>query len=98
MGNNTKIKFFLSIIRSILVLSISAVIYYFSLNYVEIIKSFKNKEYLIWINCSRDARSKAFNDAILEGWDSRVLTVKLEEYGKKACSRKPKRWKFQKIF
>ena len=98
MGNNTKIKFFLSIIRSISVLSISAGIYIFCLNYVEIFKFFKSKEYLIWINCSRDMRTKAFNDSLVEGWDSKVLTVKLDEYEKKACSSKPKRWKFQKIF
>ena len=98
MSNNTKIKFFISIIRSISVLSLTAGIYYFCLNYVEIIESFKSKEYLIWINCSRNARSKAFNDSLVDGWDSGVLTVKLDEYEKKVCSSKPKRWKFQKIF
>tara|TARA_B100000212_G_scaffold2425_1_gene1799 strand:- start:1472 stop:1768 length:297 start_codon:yes stop_codon:yes gene_type:complete len=96
MSNNTKIKNFLSIIRSISVLSVSVGIYIFCLNYVEIIKSFKSKEYLIWINCIRDARSKAFNDSLLEGWASRVLMVKLDDYEKKSCSRKPKRWKYQK--
>tara|TARA_B100000925_G_C21861933_1_gene410363 strand:- start:122 stop:454 length:333 start_codon:yes stop_codon:yes gene_type:complete len=96
MGNNTKIKFFLSIIRSISVLSISAGIYIFCLNYVEIIRSFMSKEYLIWINCSHDARSKAFNDSLLEGWENSVLIVKIDEYEKKSCSSKPKKWKFEK--
>ena len=98
MGNNANTRIFLDIIRSISVLSISAGIYIFCLNYVEIITFFKSKEYLIWINCSHDARSKAFNDSLVEGWDSKVLTVKLDEYEKKACSSKPKKWKFQKIF
>ena len=98
MGNNTKIKFFLSIIRSISVLSISAAVYIFCLNYVEIISSFMSKEYLIWINCTRDARSKAFNDSLVEGWESSVLIVKVDEYEKKSCSSKPKRWKFKKFF
>ena len=95
MSNNTKIKFFLSVIRSISVLSISAVIYIFCLNYVEIINSFHSKEYLIWLKCSSDARSKAFNDSLGAGWDNTVLKVKLDEYEKKACTDKPKRWKFQ---
>lgn len=95
MKNNTKINFFLSLIRSISVLSISAGIYIFSLYYVEIINSLHKKEYLIWKNCLRDARSKAFNDSLKEGWNSEVLTAKLDEYEKKACTDKPKRWKFQ---
>ena len=95
MKNNTKINFFLSLIRSVSVLSISAGIYIFSLYYVEIIDSLHKKEYLIWENCLRDARSKAFNDSLKEGWNSDVLTVKLDEYFKKACTDKPKRWKYQ---
>ena len=95
MKNNTKIIFFLSLIRSISVLSISAGIYIFCLSYVEIFNSLQKKEYLIWNNCSRDARSKAFNDSLKEGWNSEVLKVKLDEYLKKACTNKPKRWKFQ---
>ena len=95
MKNNTKIKFFLSLIRSISVLSISAGIYIFSLYYVEIINSLQRKDYLIWNECSRDSRSKAFNDSLKEGWNSEVLTAKLDEYEKKACTDKPKRWKFQ---
>ena len=95
MKNNTKINFFLSLIRSISVLSISAGIYIFSLYYVEIINSLQRKEYLIWNKCSRDARSKAFNDSLKEGWNSEILIVKLDEYEKKACTDKPKRWKFQ---
>ena len=95
MKNNTKIILFLSLIRSISVLSISAGIYTFSLYYVEIINSFQRKEYLIWKNCSRDASSKAFNDSLKEGWNSEVLKVKLDKYLKKACTDKPKRWKFQ---
>ena len=95
MKNNTKINLFLSLIRSISVLSISAGIYIFSLYYVEIINSLQKKEYLIWDNCSRDARSKAINDGLKEGWNSEVLKVKLDEYLKKACTNKPKRWKFQ---
>ena len=97
MSKNSKVKFFLNIIRSISILSISAGIYIFCLNYAEIIKSLQNKEYLIWINCSRDERSKAFNDSLREGWDFRVLTDKLVEYEKKACTSKPQRWKFQNI-
>ena len=95
MKNNTKINFFLSLIRSISVLSISAGIYIFSLYYVEIINSLHKKEYLIWKNCLLDARSKVFNDSLKEGWSSDVMTVKLDEYLKKACSDKPKRWKYQ---
>ena len=95
MKNNTKITFFLSLIRLVSVLSISAGIYIFSLYYVEIIDSLHKKEYLIWKNCLRDARSKAFNDSLKEGWKSDVLTVKLDEYFKKACTDKPKRWKNQ---
>jgi len=95
MKNNTKINFFLSLIRSISVLSISAGIYIFSLYYVEIINSLQRKEYLIWNKCSGEARSKAFNDSLKEGWNSEVLKVKLDEYLKKACTNKPKRWKFQ---
>ena len=95
MKNNTKIILFLSFIRSISVLSISAGIYSFSLYYVEIIDSLHKKEYLIWKNCLPDARSKAFNDSLKEGWNSEVLTVKLDEYEKKACSDKPKKWIFQ---
>ena len=95
MKNNTKINFFLSLIRSISVLSISAGIYIFSLYYVEIINSLQRKDYLIWNECSRDSRSKAFNDSLKEGWNSEVLTAKLDEYEKKACTDKPKRWKFQ---
>ena len=95
MKNNTKINFFLSLIRSISVLSISAGIYIFSLYYVEIINSLQRKEYLIWNKCSSDARLKAFNDSLKEGWNSEVLTAKLDEYEKKACTDKPKRWKFQ---
>ena len=95
MKNNTKINFFLSLIRSISVLSISAGIYIFSLYYVEIINSLQRKEYLIWNKCSSDARSKAFNDSLKEGWNSEVLTAKLDEYEKKTCTDKPKRWKFQ---
>ena len=94
MQNNTKINNFLSLIRSVSVLSISAGIYIFSLYYVEIINSLHKKEYLMWKNCLRDARSKVFNDSLKEGWNSDVLTVKLDEYLKKACSDKPKRWKF----
>ena len=97
MSNNTKIKFFLSIIKSISVLSISTLIYIICLTYVEIITSFKSKEYLIWVNCSRDARSRAFKDSLVEGWDSKVLTIKSDEYEKKACLSKPKKWKFQKF-
>ena len=93
--NNTKIIFFLSLIRSVSVLSISAGIYIFSLYYVEIIDSLHKKEYLIWKNCLRDTRSKAFNNSLKEGWKSDVLTVKLDEYLKKACRDKPKRWKYQ---
>ena len=96
MGNNIKVKFFLSIIRSISTLSISVGIYIFCLNYFEIIKSFQSKEYLVWINCARDARSKAFDDSLEKSWDIRVLTVKLDEYEKKTCTNKPQRWKFQK--
>tara|TARA_B100000212_G_C27355639_1_gene525738 strand:+ start:1006 stop:1299 length:294 start_codon:yes stop_codon:yes gene_type:complete len=96
MSSNTKIKFFLRIIRSTSILSISAVIYIFCLNYLEIIKSFQSQEYLIWINCSREARSKAFNNSLLEGWDSSVLIDKLDEYETKDCSSQPKRWKFQR--
>ena len=95
MKNNTKINFFLSLIRSVSVLSISAGIYIFSLYYLEIIDSLHKKEYLIWKNCLRDARSKAFNDSLKEGGNSYVLTVKLDEYFKKACMDKPKRWKYQ---
>ena len=95
MKNNTKIIFFLSLIRSISVLSISAGIYIFSLYYVEIIDSLHKKEYLIWKNCLRDARSKAFNDSLKEGWNSEVLKVQSDEYLKAACTEKPKRWKFQ---
>ena len=95
MKNNTKIKFFLSLIRSISVLSISAGIYIFSLHYVEIINSLQRKDYLIWNECSRDSRSKAFNDSLKEGWNSEVLIAKLDEYEKKTCTDKPKRWKFQ---
>ena len=95
MKNNTKINFFLSLIRSISVLSISAGIYIFCLSYGEIFNSLQKKEYLIWNNCSRDARSKAFNDSLKEGWNSEVLKVKLDEYEKKACPDKPKKWKFQ---
>ena len=95
MKNNTKIKFFLSLIRSVSVLSISAGIYIFSLYNVEIINSLQRKEYLIWNKCTSDARSKAFNDSLKEGWNSEVLKVKLDEYLKKACTDKPKRWKFQ---
>ena len=95
MKNNTKKNYFLSLIRSIFVLSISAGIYIFCLYYVEIFNSLQRKEYLIWNNCSSDARAKAFNDSLKEGWDSEVLTIKLDEYQKKACSVKPKRWKFQ---
>ena len=95
MKNNTKINLFLSLIRSISVLSISAGIYIFSLYYVEIINSLQRKEYLIWNKCSSDARSKAFNDSLKEGWNSEVLTAKLDEYEKKTCTDKPKRWKFQ---
>ena len=95
MKNNTKINFFLSLIRSISVLSISAGIYIFSLYYVEIINSLQRKEYLIWNKCSRYIRSKAFNDSLKEGWNSEVLTAKLDEYEKKTCTDKPKRWKFQ---
>ncbi len=95
MSNNNKIKSFLKIVRSISVLSISAAIYILCLNYVDIIKSFQSKEYLIWINCSRKAISKALNDSLVEGWESRVLTIKLDEYEKKDCSAKPQRWKFQ---
>ena len=97
MSNSTKIKIFLSFIRSISVLSISAGIYIFCLNYSEILKSFESEEYLIWVNCSRDARLKAFNNSLVKGWDSRVLIAKLDEYEKKACSSKPQRWKFEKI-
>ena len=93
--DTTKINFFLSLIRSISVLSISAGIYIFSLYYVETINLLQKKEYLIWNKCSRDARSKTFNDALKEGWNSEVLAVKLDEYEKKACSDKPKKWKFQ---
>ena len=95
MKNNTKIIFFLSLIRSISVLSISAGIYIFCLSYLEIFNSLQKKEYLIWNNCSLDARSKAFNDSLKEGWNSEVLTAKLDEYEKKTCTDKPKRWKFQ---
>ena len=95
MKNNSKINFFLSLIRSISVLSISAGIYIFSLYYVEIINSLQRKEYLIWNKCSGESRSKAFNDSLKEGWNSEVLKVKLDEYLKKACTNKPKRWKFQ---
>ena len=95
MKNSTNINSFLSLIRSISVLSISAGIYIFSLYYVEIINSLQRKEYLIWNNCSIDARSKAFNDSLKEGWNSEVLKFKLEEYLKKVCNDKPKRWKFQ---
>ena len=95
MKNNTKINFFLSLIRSVSVLSISAGIYIFSLYYVEIINSIHKKEYLIWKNCLSDARLKAFNDLPKEDWNSDVLTVKLDEYLKKACRDKPKRWKYQ---
>ena len=95
MKNNTKIKFFLSLIRSVSVLSISAGIYIFSLYNVEIINSLHKKEYLIWENCLRDARSKVFNDSLKEGWKSDVLKVKLDEYLNKACRDKPKRWKYQ---
>ncbi len=95
MKSSTKINSFLSLIRSISVLSISAGIYIFSLYYVEIKNSLQRKEYLIWNKCSRDTRSKAFNDSLKEGWNSEILTAKLDEYLKKACSDKPKRWKFQ---
>ena len=94
MKNNTKINFFLSLIRSISVLSISVVIYIFSLYYIEIINSLQKKEYLIWDNCSRDARSKAIIDGLEEGWNNDLLIFKLYEYEKKACSDKPKRWKY----
>ena len=95
MKNNTKVNFFLSLIRSLSVLSISTGIYIFSLYYVEIINSLHKKEYLIWKNCLRDARLKAFNDLPKEDWNSDVLTVKLDEYLKKACRDNPKRWKYQ---
>jgi len=95
MKNNTKINFFLSLIRSLSVLSISLGIYIFSLYYIEIINSLHKKEYLIWKNCLRDTRSKAFKNSLKEGWKSDVLTVKLDEYLKKACRDKPKRWKYQ---
>ena len=95
MKNNTKIKFFLSLIRSVSVLSISAGIYFFSLYCVEIINSLHKKEYLIWEKCLSDARSKVFNDSLKEGWNSDVLTVKLDEYLKKACRDKPKRWNIE---
>jgi len=95
MKNNTKIIFFLSLIRSISVLSISAGFYIFSLYYVEIINSLQRKEYLIWNKCTRDARSKVFNDSLKEDWNSEVLEVKLDEYLEAACTEKPKRWKFQ---
>ena len=98
MSKNTKIKTFLNIVRSISVLSISTGIYIFCLNYYEILKSFESEKYLIWVNCSRNARSKAFNNSLVQGWDNRVLTAKLDEYEKKACSSKPQRWKFEKIF
>tara|TARA_B100000963_G_scaffold321426_1_gene304721 strand:- start:224 stop:421 length:198 start_codon:yes stop_codon:yes gene_type:complete len=65
------------------------------LSYLEIFNSLQKKEYLIWKNCSLDARSKAFNDSLKEGWNSEVLTAKLDEYEKKACSDKPKKWIFQ---
>ena len=96
MVKNIKIKIFLRIVRSMSVLSISAGIYFFCLNYVEIINSFQKQEYLLWINCSRDARSKAFNENLGEIWDSKILTIKLDEYQKKACSSKPQRWKLQR--
>ena len=95
MKNNTKINLFLSLIRSVSVLSISAGIYIFTLYYIEIINSLHKKEYLIWGNCLRDTRLKVFNDSLKEGWNSDVLTVKLDEYLKKACRDKPKRWKYQ---
>ena len=95
MKNSTKINFFLSLIRSISVLSISAGIYIFSLYNVEIINSLHKKEYLIWKKCLSDARSKVFNDSLKEGWKSNVLKVKLDEYLNKACRDKPKRWKYQ---
>ena len=82
-------------IRLVSVLSISTGIYIFSLYYVEIINLLHKKEYLSWENCLRDARSKVFNDSLKEGWNSDVLTVKLDEYLKKACRDKPKRWKYQ---
>ena len=94
MKNNIIINFFLSLIRSISVLSISVLIYIFSLYYIEIINALQKKEYLIWDICSRDARSKAINDGFKEGWDNDLLTFKLYEYEKKSCSDKPKRWKY----
>ena len=95
MRNNIQINFFISLIRSISLLSLSAGIYIFSLYYIEIINSLQRKEYLIWDNCSRDARSKAINDGFKGSWNNDVLTAKLYEYENKACSDKPKRWKFQ---
>lgn len=94
MTNNTKTNFLLSLIRSVSVLSLSAGIYIFSLFYLEIINSFQRSEYLIWINCSANARLKVFNDSLNETWDTAVLTNKLDEYIKKTCGNKPKKWKF----
>ena len=96
MKKNTKINFLLSYIRSLSILLLSAGIYIFCLYYVEIINSLQKKEYLTWINCTRDERLRAFNDSLKEGWNSEVLTNKIDEYIK-ACSNKPKRWKLQSI-
>ena len=95
MINNIKTNFSYRLIRSLLVLSLSAGIYIFYLYYIEIINSLKRREYLIWMNCASDARSKVFNESLKEGWNNEFLISKSNDYVKKTCLDKPKKWKFQ---